>query len=242
MRNTVVIDCFPESVARYRDDYVIVAIDVVRASTTAVTIAATGRRCFPVPSINAARALANKCDNALLVGEQSGVMPPGFDLDNSPSQLAQRRDIERPAILLSSSGTRLFHEAAKHNLVYLACLRNYLAIASHLATKFAQIAIIGAGSKGEFREEDEMCCAWIAECLVDFGYAAQDKATTDAISRWSNKSADAWIDNRSAAFLRNSGQAADLKFIVEHVGDLGTVPTLRSGEVIVDESDLEIRL
>ena len=34
---TVVIDCFPESVEAYGRDYVIVAIDVIRATTTAVT-------------------------------------------------------------------------------------------------------------------------------------------------------------------------------------------------------------
>jgi hypothetical protein len=35
MGNTVVIDCFPESVARWRDGYAVVAVDVVRATTTA---------------------------------------------------------------------------------------------------------------------------------------------------------------------------------------------------------------
>ena len=28
-----------------------------------------------------------------------------------------------------------------------------------------RVAVIGAGSKGEFREEDQICCAWIAAGL-----------------------------------------------------------------------------
>jgi 2-phosphosulfolactate phosphatase len=242
MRKTVVIDCFPESISRYQSGYAIVAVDVVRASTTAVTIAATGRRCFPVPTISEALSVASKLDHPLLIGEQAGIMPPGFDLNNSPVQLLLRRDLNRPAILLSSSGTRLFHEAAKCTFVYLACLRNYLAIACHLATRFPHVAVVGAGSKGEFREEDQMCCAWIAECLVDLGYTANDRNTKEIISRWSNRPVDAWTDNKSAAYLKGTGQAADLKFIVEHVGDLSILPILRNGEIIMDESALEVRL
>lgn len=119
MRNTVVIDCFPASASRYPADYAIVAIDVVRATTTAITAAAAGRRCFPIPTLGAARALANKMiGNPLLVGEQKGFLPAGFDLNNSPSELLARDDIDRPVILLSSTGTGLCYEASKrHNSV-----------------------------------------------------------------------------------------------------------------------------
>src|SRR5215213_5865623 len=107
MERTVTIDCFPESLAHYREGYTVVAVDVIRATTTAVTGVALNRRCFPTPSIEAAVPLAARLDNPLLVGELGGNMPYGFDLTNSPAALADRCDIHRPAILLSSSGTRL---------------------------------------------------------------------------------------------------------------------------------------
>src|SRR6266436_4678210 len=110
MRNIVVIDCFAEHAALYRHGYAVVAVDVVRATTTAVTAAATGRRCFPAPTMDEALQLAARFPAALLAGEQSSIMPPGFNLTNSPAQVAMRADIERPLILLSSSGTRLCHE------------------------------------------------------------------------------------------------------------------------------------
>jgi hypothetical protein len=40
MIRSVVIDCFPASVARYVDDHAIVAVDVIRATTVAVTAVA----------------------------------------------------------------------------------------------------------------------------------------------------------------------------------------------------------
>lgn len=239
MHKTVVIDCSPHNVARYRRGYAVVAIDVVRATTTAITAAACGRRCFPVPTLGAALDLARRFRDALLAGEQGGIMPPGFDLNNSPAQLIGRTDLERHLILLSSSGTRLCHEASSCDAAFVACLRNYVAAARHLALRFPAVAVIGAGSRNEFREEDQMCCAWLTECLLDQGYLPADTNTLDIVRRWRNKPADAWIDNQSARYLRNSGQLADLDFILEHVADLNVAFALSNGEVVIDASPLE---
>src|SRR5215467_8428007 len=121
MRKTVVIDCFPESMQSYRDGYAIVAVDVIRATTTAVTAVAHGRKCYPVPSLEAAVPLAAKLTNPLLVGELGGSMPYGFDLNNSPAELAIRTDIHRPMLLLSTSGTRLICGAVESQAMYVAC-------------------------------------------------------------------------------------------------------------------------
>ena len=242
MPNTVVIDAFPENAARYRRGYAVVAVDVVRATTTAITAAAAGRRCFPVPTMNAALQLAGQLKDPLMAGEQRGIKPPGFHLNNSPAQLAGRTDTERPLILLSSSGTRLCHEAAQCDAAFLACLRNYIFAARHLAARFSAVALIGAGSHDEFREEDQMCCAWIAECLLDLGYLAADPNTVEIVRRWSNKPAHAWIGNKSASYLRSSGQLADLEFILEHVADLDVPFVLRNGEVLADEPSVKTEM
>src|SRR4051794_12108917 len=107
MSKFVTIDCFPESAARYRNGHAVVVIDVVRATTTAITAVALGRRCLPVTSLDAAHTLAGRLADPLLVGEVDGIMPKGFDINNSPAALAKRTDLHRPAVLLSSSGTKL---------------------------------------------------------------------------------------------------------------------------------------
>ncbi len=241
MQNTVIIDCFPGSVVRYRCGYTVVAVDVVRATTTAATAVASGRRCFPVASVEAARRLACRIEGALLAGEQGGAMPPGFDLNNSPTELLARGDIARPLILLSSSGTRLLHEASTCEATVVACLRNYGSVADHLARSLARVALIGAGTRGEFREEDQMCCAWIAERMLARGYLPENGNTMDIISRWSGAAVDSWVYNKSAAYLKASGQQADLEFILNHIGDLDATLTLRHGEVLIDQTALELR-
>src|SRR5215467_5440960 len=124
IRKTVVIDCFPESVQTYRNGYAIVAVDVIRATTTALTAVALGRRCFPVPSLEAAVPLAARLTNPLLVGELGGSMPYGFDLNNSPADLEGRTDIHRPMILLATSATRVICGAEQWDAVYAARRRN----------------------------------------------------------------------------------------------------------------------
>jgi len=237
MRKSVVIDCFPENVRLYREGYAVVVIDVIRATTVAITAAAMWRRCFPVASIEAAWALKATLDNALMAGEVAGCIPEGFDINNSPVDLAARTDISRPIILLSSSGTKLMHAARDCEVAYPACFRNYEFMASYLVEHHSRIALVGAGTRGEFREEDQMCCAWIAERLVKAGFEAETEKTSELVELWSNASPDACTTGKSADYLRRSGQSRDLDFTVARINDINSVFILRDGEVVMLLSD-----
>ena len=107
MNPKVVIDYLPESVRHYRDGYAIVAVDVIRATTTAVSCVADGWRCYPASSMEHALPVAARLHHPLLVGELGGNMPYGFDVANSPAKLATRPDKTRPIILLVSAGRGL---------------------------------------------------------------------------------------------------------------------------------------
>jgi 2-phosphosulfolactate phosphatase len=231
MPNSVVIDCHAESAQRYRQGWAIVVVDVIRATTTAMTAAAAGRRCFPAPSVEAAVAIAARLNDPLLAGEVSGATPVAFEMDNSPAILADRTDTHRPLVLVSSSGTRVIHEAAGCDAVYLASFRGYSALVPHLARRHDRVAVIGAGSKGEFREEDQICCAWIAAALIARGYQAGNPETTGIVDRWGDAPPDACLASHSVDFLRRTGQLRDLDFILAHIDDLHEVYAVRGGEV-----------
>lgn len=241
MKKEVVIDCFPESLEHYRHGYAIVAVDIIRATTTAVTGVALGRRCYPAPTLEAAVPLAAKLSNPLLVGELGGSMPYGFDMNNSPAELEARTDIHRPMLLLSTSGTRLICGVQVSQAMYVACLRNYRATAACLAAHHPKVAVIGAGSRGEFREEDQLGCAWIAEILLGHGFEPQDPRTFSIIEQWSGASVEAIVEGASAAYLRNSGQSEDLDFILSHVDDLDEVCRFEHGQIVRHAQELLLR-
>ena len=228
---TVTIDCFHEHLAAPRSDEVIVAIDVIRASTTAITAAAIGKPLFPAGSIEAAVRLAADLDRPILAGELGGVQPYGFDLQNSPTQIAALDESTRPIILLSTSGTRLMAEASQVALTYVACLRNVSAVASHLAELARDVRILGADSRGEFREEDQLCAARIARALTAAGYATAGAATDDVLERFGEAPDDAFLEGRSATYLRDTGQHDDLEFVLGHVDDLDRAFVLEGGQV-----------
>jgi 2-phosphosulfolactate phosphatase len=227
----VSICCFTDEPHKYLDDAALVGIDVIRATTTAITAIATGRQCFFSPTIEGAFDTASRLPNALLAGEQGGDTPAGFEITNSPSQLAARADIARPLVLLSSSGTRLMHQISYSDSAYIACFRNYSATMDYLAENHNSVVLIGAGTRGEFREEDQMCCAWIANGLMKSGFVPVDEKTQQLIERWRGVPQKGFLMSRSVDYLRRSGQLRDLEFILRHFDDIDTVCKLTADEI-----------
>jgi 2-phosphosulfolactate phosphatase len=234
MKPTVVIDCFPSSAARYVRTHAIIAIDVIRATTTMVTAVAAGWRCFPAANLDAAMQLRAEFPECLLAGELGGNMPDGFEMNNSPAEITERTDRHRPMVLLSTSGTELICRAAGSEAAYAACFRNFSATASQAAARHHRIAVIGAGSREQFREEDQMCCAWIAEQLLDCGFAPERPDTLELVKRWSGIPAEGCLVSKSAEYLMRSGQIKDLDFVLSHVNDLGLTFILDGPELVLD--------
>jgi 2-phosphosulfolactate phosphatase len=232
MKRSVIIDCFPESAERYRNECAIVVVDVIRFTTTATTALSLGRRVFPARTADEAFNIASTLSGPLLVGELGGNMPYGFDLNNSPLQISVRSDVRRPAVIVSSSGTQLLMNAIGCEAVYIACFRNITAVAENISGRHDRLAILGAGTRGQFRREDQMGCAWVAEKLIKAGYLPGSPLTTEVISRWSGASPAVVRDGRSAAYLRKSGQEGDLEFVLDHIDDVAAVPSLVNGELI----------
>jgi 2-phosphosulfolactate phosphatase len=142
-----------------------------------------------------------------------------------------RSDLERPAVLLSTSGTRLLHEAGSADAAYAASLRNVTAQVNHLAAHHPRVAVIGAGSKGEFRREDQFGCARIAAGLLETGYRAGNGATSEIVERWRDAPVDVCASGRSAEYLRRTGQLEDLEFVLTRIDDVDGVFRFAEGEL-----------
>ena len=224
----VTIGCFHEHLPPVAREATVVAVDVIRA--------ATGKRVYPAGSIEAAVRLAADLDRPILAGELGGVQPYGFDMQNSPCEMEELGDASRPIILLSTSGTRLMMEAASRGACRAACLRNAGAQAAQLAREGADAVILGADSRGEFREEDRLCAARIARPLLEAGHSAGDRLTAEIIERWGDAPDDALLQSRSARYLRETAQEHDLEFVLEHIDDLAATFSLSDGAVRMDQA------
>ena len=231
MNPTVAVACYP-SAMELGAGWVTVGIDVIRATTTAVTAVAVGRRCLPVASLEAAVPLAARLHDPLLVGELGGHMPYGFHLQNSPVEMERAGDHDRPVILLSTSGTRLLCEAAVGGTTFAACLRNARAQANWLVGRHERVLLLAGESRGEFREEDRLCCARIASALLEAGYAPASAFVEELVKEWGEAPGAAFLAGQSVRYLRETGQYHDVEFTLQHVDDLEAVYELRDGELL----------
>jgi len=239
---TVVIDSMPSSADKYTADWTIVVVDVIRFTTTASTAVAIGRTVYPARSSDEAFAIAGTLKDPLLAGELGGNIPYGFDLANSPVQIMALRQIpsgfytaaHRPIVLVSSSGSQLLVNSVKGKDVYLGCLRNLTALTEYLAPRHERVAVLGAGTRGVFRREDQLCCSWIASRLIDKGFEAANEDTRALAKKWHGASTEIIREGKSADYLRRTGQVHDLEFILHYQEDLDVVPKLTSSGAIVD--------
>jgi 2-phosphosulfolactate phosphatase len=230
MPGTVALARYP-SLGEADEEWTVVGIDVIRATTTAVTAVATGRRCFPVPSIEAALPLAARLHEPLLVGELGGNMPYGFHLQNSPAEMARPVDVDRPVILLSSSGTGLLSAAATRSRTYAACLRNVTATARRLRDS-ERVLLLAGESRGEFRDEDRLCCARIARALLEAGFEPRNVLVEELVKHWGDAPDDAFMGGHSVQYLSDTGQMHDAEFVLHHIDDLDTAYEMRAGELV----------
>jgi len=137
---------------------VVVIIDVLRAFTTAayafhagiaeIELVATVEDAFAVTGFR--------------MGEVGGRLIPGFDHNNSPSQLTGRR-LSGRAVLRTGAGTQCVAAATKATEVWLGSLVVASATAQALAGR-DKVTLVASALPGE-GEEDEACAELIAALL-----------------------------------------------------------------------------
>lgn len=219
MTPSFVIDATPESARAYRETHAIVAVDVFRATTVIVTALASGHPIYPVSTVEEARAVAEGLRDPLLAGEQAGIKPEGFELNNSPAAI-ERLTGCRPIVLVTSAGTRLLSESRGAGSIYVACLRNMIATAAQIVGTHRRVALIGAGTRGEPRPEDQYACARIGELLWAHGYMPENERTINEVALWRGVPVQAMRESRSVDFLRQSGQMDDVDYTLSRVDDI----------------------
>lgn len=101
----------------------VVAVDVLRAFTTAAcALDAGATEIWLVAGVQEAIDRAATIPGALVMGEDHGVRPEGFDLSNSPVQVAAAGLEGRPLVQRTSAGTRGVVAAADAERLFAASL------------------------------------------------------------------------------------------------------------------------
>lgn len=93
---------------------VCVVVDVLRASSSVVTLLERGCRAVVVAkNVAEARGVHEGLPGFLLCGEAGGLPPEGFDYGNSPVEFSRLDLAEKSAVLATSNGTRVLAALAE---------------------------------------------------------------------------------------------------------------------------------
>ncbi|HHY16481.1 MAG TPA: 2-phosphosulfolactate phosphatase, partial [Firmicutes bacterium] len=159
----------PSDVHKSLLDSICIVVDVLRASSTIVTLLAKGcPYVYTVETISDAKSLAQS-QGLFLVGERNGIPIEGFDFGNSPFELEEFAPEGKNAILTTTNGTKAVELVASAPAVLIGCFLNASAIcrkALELAGKYSTgIGIVCAGRKGGFVLDDAFCAGYLVENL-----------------------------------------------------------------------------
>ncbi len=142
----------------------VILVDVLRATSTIVAALAEGAKVVkPVATLEVAHLYREK--GYLLAGERGGLPPEGFDYGNSPRE-AYRLSSQK-VVLTTTNGTRALEFVKKAKAVCAGSFLNLSAVV-HFARRFEEVAVLCAGTEGEFSLEDFLLAGFLAKELEEY--------------------------------------------------------------------------
>jgi 2-phosphosulfolactate phosphatase len=187
-----------------------IVVDVLRATSTMTQALAAGyRRVLCCAEIEEARALAETEGPAILGGERRLEAIEGFDLGNSPAEVAGPPGAET-LILTTTNGTRLLvSAAARFEQVWVGSLLNLDAVVAAASESGEDVAVLCAGVLDEFALDDAYCAGRIAEALG--GEPADSAQAAIRLVHSFGSALEGLGASRSAGNLRRKGHDGDIE-------------------------------
>lgn len=146
-----------------------VIIDVFRAMTVeAYIMRGNAAALYPVGDKDLAYRYKEEHPEAILVGERNGVMLPGFDFGNSPSQVKNVDFTGKTVVHTTSAGTQGTANAKGASEIITGALVNAKAIARYIRKKNPEtVSLVCMGLNAERPiEEDTLCAEYIRSLLL----------------------------------------------------------------------------
>lgn len=211
----------------------VVVIDVLRATSTAVTALANGcAGIVPVASPAEARREAARMAShqPLLAGERGGRKIKGFDLGNSPLEFRPEIVKGRVIVFCTTNGTKALLRARRARRVLLAALLNLGAVVQRICREDRDWLLFCAGNEGRVSLEDFACAGLLVRGVLAAGFRAELGDGARAAMAASPSGVSITVGSHGD-FLRRLGLGADVEFCLQR--DLyPIVPVYQGGWVV----------
>jgi 2-phosphosulfolactate phosphatase len=221
--------------------HLLVAIDVLRASTTICQALVAGARdILPVAEIEEAKRLAESLgrENTLLCGEREGRIIPGFDLGNSPLEYTPEKVKDKTLVMCTTNGTALLARLGSGGEALIAGFVNAGTVTRYLLRSKDDVAILCAGLLGQFSLEDAVCGGML---VAGLGGRRKVRLSDGAVAgkllykRFAKNLLGMLQASHHGAYLTGLGFGQDLEF-ASRTDACPVLPVFREGRITIKES------
>jgi 2-phosphosulfolactate phosphatase len=154
-------------------DFIVVLVDILRATTTICTAVANGvEAIIPVASHEEARRL--KSQGFLVASEKDGVQVDWADFGNSAFSFTREAIGGKTLVYCTTNGTRALEMAKGASGIAIAAFINISAVTEWLTSQQKDVVILCSGWKNKFCLEDTLFAGALTERLLDTGLFRTD--------------------------------------------------------------------
>lgn len=216
------------------EDYIVVIIDVFRATTSICYGIENGAEAIiPVSQVEECSAYLEKGFDYLLAAERDGEIVSGFDFGNSPFSYTKEKVAGKTIVLTTTNGTHALHLSRKAKKIVAGAFINLTAICNWLKVQDENILLVCSGWKNNFNLEDTLFAGAVVEQLKDSNFRIDDPATAaNDLYHVAKNDLDAYLKKTShSERLKALGIEKDIEFCLKV--DLTTAIPILDGDRLV---------
>ena len=159
------------------EDYIVVIIDVFRATTSICYGIENGAEAIiPVSKVEECSAYIEKGFDYLLAAERDGEVVAGFDFGNSPFSYTQEKVGDKTVVLTTTNGTHALHLSRGAKKIVVGSFLNLTALCNWLDQQQDNVLLVCSGWKNNFNLEDTLFAGAVVEQLKNRGFRLDDPA------------------------------------------------------------------
>jgi len=217
-----------------KENYVVVVIDILRASTAICTAFKNGAlEIIPLAGIEETKKYRPL--GYLIAGERDGIVIDGADFGNSPFNFTEENVKGKKIVITTTNGTQTIAKARVSGTVALGAFSNISVLTEWLANLNKNVVLFCAGWKNKFNLEDSVFAGALAGRLIAKGFATNCDSTAAAIDLWHAAEPDILAYMEKAAH-RHRLKRLGLDDVLEYcfTNDTANVIPFLKGECFVD--------
>jgi 2-phosphosulfolactate phosphatase len=215
------------------NDFVVVLVDILRATTTICTALENGaREIIPVASHEEARRL--KAQGFLVATEKDGVQLDFADFGNSAFSFTREAIGGETLVYCTTNGTKALETAKRASSIVIGAFVNISALTEWLTSRQRNVVVLCSGWKNRFCLEDTLFAGALTRRLLDTGrFRTECDSAHASMDLWAVAEGDVlgYIDKAAQRHRLGRLQLDDVIPYSFECDSVGVVPTF-DGRVI----------